>query len=130
VSLLVIAAGVRLLPDYDWKKVSPKIRTALLEGFAFDLRDLAEDALLSHAVRAIHRIPGVDFVDVDVFDSVKGTLDKDEFERRKNLKLNTRIRARPAGLTGTGGDRVIRPAEMIYLSPAVPDTVILKEIKA
>ena len=130
VSLLVIEAGVRLLPDYDWEKVSPKVRAALLDAFAFDRRDLAQDALLSQAVRAVHSVPGVDYVDVDVFDAVKGTLDKDELKRRKDLKLNNRLRARAARLEGTGGGRSIRPAELLYLSPAVPDTVILKEIKA
>lgn len=129
-ALLVLAAGVRLLPDYDWEKVSPKIRAALLDAFAFDRRDLAQDALLSQAVRAIHGIPGVDFVDVDVFDSVKGTLDEGELARRGNLELKPRIRSRPAGLEGTGKNRTIRPAGLIYLSPAVPETVILKEIKA
>ncbi len=129
-SLLVLAAGVRLLPDYDWEKVSPKVRAALLDAFAFDRRDLAQDALLSQAVRAVHGVPGVDYVDVDVFDSVKGTLDKDELKKRTNLGLKNRIQARPAALEEPGGDRAIRPAELLYLSPAVPDTVILKEIKA
>lgn len=129
-ALLVVAAGVRLLPDYDWDKVAPQVRAALLAAFAFARRDLAQDALLTEAVRAVQGVPGVDYVDVDVFDFVKGTLDKDELKRRQKLVLKTRIPALPARVEGNDGARTIRPAELIYLSPAVPDTVILKELKA
>ena len=32
--LLVVAAGVRLLPDYVWEKVAPKIRAKMLDTFS------------------------------------------------------------------------------------------------
>jgi predicted phage baseplate assembly protein len=132
-SLLVVAAGVRLLPDFLWDAVEPKIRAALLSALGFERRDLAQDAVLSEAFRAIQSVPGVDYADLDVFNTVEGTLDpqklKDQLERLKTAPVLDRIRARPAQSETVQGERTILPAELVYLSPAVPDLVLLKELK-
>jgi hypothetical protein len=118
-SLLMIEAGVRLLPDYLWEAVVPKIRASLLSALGFERRDLGQDALLSEAIRAIQSIPGVDYVDVDHFDRASAAPD---------FKLKNRISASPARFDEKTSQ--ILPAQLVYLSPAVPDLVILKELKA
>lgn len=68
--LLIIHARVRVSPEYQWETVEPKIRTALLDHFSFERRELGQDALLSEAISVIQGITGVAYVDVDVFDGL------------------------------------------------------------
>jgi hypothetical protein len=138
-----------------WENVVSGVRARLLEAFSFDRRDLAQDAVLSVAVAAMQAVPGVDYVDVDAFGAIpeKTTdatgratrpLTPDEIVARVQsiiganvspagdmlLRLNLarlrqlqgRVRVRPAYAQPNG---LIRPAQLVYLSPRVPDTLIL-----
>jgi predicted phage baseplate assembly protein len=128
--LLVIQARVRVLPDYLWEKVEPKVRAALLEKFSFANRELGQDALLSEAISAIHTVEGVQFVDVDKFDGVdeQQVVEALAGDATKNLaqliKLKKRVTANLAE-NETGPDKSIRAAELACFSPDVPDTIIL-----
>ncbi|HEX6899520.1 MAG TPA: putative baseplate assembly protein [Thermoanaerobaculia bacterium] len=117
-SFLVVEAEVKVLPDYLWEKVEAKIRAAMLETFGFDRRDLAQSARRSEAFRVMQGVPGVDYVDINVFarrdpDDLSGQLEKPV--------------ARPARMDPDG---TLRPAQLLYLSPEVADTLILKERKS
>ena len=132
--LLVIDARVRILPDYLFEKVEPKIRAALLDRFSFERRELGSDALLSDAMGTIQSVEGVAFVDVNKFDWV------DEQKVVEHLAGNTsladiieRKERIPVSLGRIDMDEVdpakrIKPAELAYMSPDVPDTIILSEI--
>jgi len=132
--LLVIQANVRVLPEYLWEKVEPKIRTALLDTFSFERRELGQDALLSEAVSAIQSVEGVAYVDVDKFDWV----DEDKVLKHLSggtplgdiLERKERIPVALAFIDSSQDDPAnrIRPAELAYLTPEVSDTVILSEI--
>jgi hypothetical protein len=67
---LVMSVNVRVLPDYQWEKVEPKIRAALLSRFSFDERALGQPVFLSEVISTAQRVAGVAYVDVDVLDSV------------------------------------------------------------
>jgi predicted phage baseplate assembly protein len=67
---IVLSAGVRVLPDYSWDLVEPLVRAAVLETLGFRNRELGQPAFLSTVVSAIQAIPGVDYVDVDVFKGI------------------------------------------------------------
>jgi predicted phage baseplate assembly protein len=67
---LVVSANVRVLPDYQWEKVEPRIRAALLSKFSFEQRELGQPVFLSEVISAMQQIAGVAYVDVDVLDSV------------------------------------------------------------
>jgi predicted phage baseplate assembly protein len=67
---IVLSAGVRVLPDYSWDDVEPAVRAAVLASLGFDGQDLGECAYLSTAIAAMQAVPGVDFVDVDVFKGI------------------------------------------------------------
>jgi Baseplate J-like protein len=129
-AFLFLQAKVRVLPDYEWDKVEPKIRAALLDAFGFARRDLGQDALLSEVYRTVQGVRGVDLADVDIFDEVKASVDpKDLKEQAGKLakdQPNKRLRARPARNDKEVG---IRPAQLLYLTPEVPDTLVLKERK-
>ncbi|WP_460063245.1 putative baseplate assembly protein [Streptomyces sp. YKOK-I1] len=72
--LLVMSAGLRIAPDHSYDLVEPTVRRALLERLGFDNRELGQPAYLSEAIAAAQAVPGVEYVDVDVFAGVPGSL--------------------------------------------------------
>ena len=121
---LVIAARVKIDPDYLWDALEPKIRAAMLEAFSFENIELGEDLLLSTAIRTIQSVRGVVYVDIDTFDMISELEVAEGFTRNlaPNLKLNDRLKIR--------GDGKNFPAQLAYLTPDVPDTLILQELKS
>ena len=71
--VLILSGQRHVLPDYLWEFVEPKIRAALLVTFSFERRELGQGVSLSEIISTIQQVPGVDFVDVDIFDSVSET---------------------------------------------------------
>jgi hypothetical protein len=78
--LLVISANVRVLADHSWELVEPAVRAAVLDRLGFDRRELGQPAYLSEAIAAAQAVPGVDWVDVDVFAGVPASVTPAELE--------------------------------------------------
>ncbi|MBF6336849.1 putative baseplate assembly protein [Nocardia abscessus] len=72
--LLILRAGIAVLPDYSWDLVEPAVRAAVLDEFSFARRHFGEPACLSRAIAAMQAVPGVDYVDMEVFHGVPGTV--------------------------------------------------------
>ncbi|HEY7181480.1 MAG TPA: putative baseplate assembly protein [Blastocatellia bacterium] len=134
-TLLIISANVRLLPDYLWEKVAPNIRAKLLDTFSFERRELGQDALLSEALSAMQSVEGVAYVDVDAFGGVAEKNADGSVRTPKELldaaratvsagKPCQRVRVNLPELSGGA----IRPAQLAYLTPDAPDTLILNQI--
>lgn len=133
VKLLVVSAGIRVLADYQWESVEPLIRAALLDAFGFDRRELGQSAFLSEAVSLMQGVEGVAYVDVRVFDAVPedikaeklaslaGSLGPNPFVEADLAKVN------PSAAPGDPCQRIL-PAELVFLTPDIPDTFILTEI--
>ncbi|NBE52387.1 putative baseplate assembly protein [Streptomyces boluensis] len=68
--LLLLAARVKVAPDHTWSVVEPRLRQALLRRLGFEGRELGRPAALSEVLATAHSVPGVDYVDVDVFTGV------------------------------------------------------------
>jgi hypothetical protein len=68
--ILLIRAKVRLLPDYEWQSVEPKIRAALLQAFGFANRDPGQEVFYSEITSVIQAVPGVAYVDRDLVDAI------------------------------------------------------------
>ncbi|MFJ8635783.1 putative baseplate assembly protein [Streptomyces sp. NPDC093568] len=68
--LLLIAAKVKVAPDHTWEIVEPRLRQALLRRLGYEGRELGRPARLSDVLATAHTVPGVDYVDVDVFTGV------------------------------------------------------------
>lgn len=141
--LLVLSARVRIHPDYLWEKVEPKIRTVLLDVLSFERRELGQDALLSEAISAMQSAVGVEYVDVDTFGGVSEKItDSQQNVRRLRTPAEIadevqtiveqssaegpahRVSVNLADFEGQG----LRPAQLAYLSPLVPATLILNEV--
>ncbi|MBT2382259.1 putative baseplate assembly protein [Streptomyces sp. ISL-11] len=73
--LLVLSAGVRVLPDRTWDTVGPAVRSALHDALGFARAGLAEPVLLSGAISAAQSVAGVDYVDVDLFTGIPDDID-------------------------------------------------------
>jgi len=50
------------------------VRAAVLAEFGFAARELGEPAYLSQAITAMQAVPGVDYVDVDVFHGISANI--------------------------------------------------------
>jgi PKD repeat protein len=128
--LLVISARVRLLPDYQWETIQPKIRAVLLERFSFERRDLGQDAILSEAISAIQTVQGVAYVDVDIFDGVHEKITPEELENLTNANSSKKLGLRERIIVNMAQVGPIQPAQLAYLSPQLPDTLLLTELTA
>ena len=125
--LLVLNAAVQVQPDYLWEAVEPVLRAALLDAFGFDRRELAQDAIRSEALAVMQGVEGVAYVDLRVFDAVAESIGVDALAGLADtLASQPRVVAEPAHGDGALG---VLAAELAILSPAVPDTLILTEIR-
>ncbi|MCD5341570.1 putative baseplate assembly protein [Arthrobacter sp. AK04] len=136
---LVVSARVKVLPDYHWDSVEPMVRSAVLEALGFDRRGLGQNVLPSEVVACIQAVRGVDYVDLDVLTA----LNAEDVVRRLSASVD-----RTAVLPGSPGaqppwpprpgpvlvqparlvDDVVQAAELAYLQPGVPDSLILNQI--
>jgi len=124
--VLVIAAGVKVQPDYTWESVALNLRTALTDLYSFDNRDLGQSAFLSEAVTTMQAVAGVQYVDIQKFDSVSESVTAAQLTSLANtLGLNPFVQAELANVDPVLG---IVPAELVILTPNIPDTLILTEI--
>jgi predicted phage baseplate assembly protein len=139
--LLVLQGHVRVLPDYKWDAVAPIIRTALLDTFAFERQELGQSIALSKVISVMQAVQGVDYVDIDVFGSIPDSNSKtcrQEPPGAEEIAAQISQLAQEAEQNGPRqGVRVqlaqtvsgqICPSQLAFLTPDVPDTVILTEI--
>jgi hypothetical protein len=142
---IVISAWVRILPDYQWESLEPKVRAALLDAFSFERRELGQDVVLSEVVSIIQSVRGVAYVDVDTFggipekkveagerrlltpeeiaNTVQDLVNKSQEEGREG-RPEPRITSNLADYE----EGIIRPAQLAFLTPDVPATLILNQI--
>ena len=130
-TLLIVSAGVRVMADYAWEFVAPNIRSALLDAYSFDRRELGQSAFLSEATALVQGIAGVEYVDMRTFDSVPEGVTAEQLAGLSgSLTLKEVVAADLAHVNpaASGPAQRILAAEMVYLTPDIPDTLILTEI--
>ena len=129
--VLVISAGVKVLPDYTWEMVAANLRGTLLALYSFDNRELGQSAFLSEAVSAMQAVAGVQYVNMQVFDSVAESVTAAQLAGlAATLTLRSLVDAELAHVDPAATDptKRILPAELVILTPDIPDTLILTEI--
>ena len=152
--VLVLSANVRLAADYQWEPVAKEIRATLLDTFGFQKRALGQPVLLSEVVSSIQNTEGVEYVDVDAFggvpekiaeaDGTRSLLSLDQIAAAVQQIINPRQASilarysRPAESVPAARVPVnlanfengaLRPAQLGMFTGAVPDTLILNQIK-
>jgi len=141
---LVISANVRVLPDYQLETVEPQIRATLLDAFGFQRRELGQTVFLSEVISAIQRVAGVAYLDVDVLTSISEvelstpSLLKTKLDALKNTsKPDPYVAVHLAETVAQAEkDRLAEPVDGIYsaqlafLTPGVPATLIINEVPA
>jgi hypothetical protein len=153
---LIVSARVRPLPDYPWQDLEARVRARLLDAFGFERRELGQSVTSSEVLGVIQGVRGVEYVDLDVLDAVseselvaffesqeqaseedreaEGLLDflaardKSAGSRTPGAALHGRVNARQARPDERRADD-IAPAELAYLSSAVPDSLVLNPIE-
>jgi hypothetical protein len=128
--VLVLSANVRLATDYQWEPVVTKIRAALLDDFGFQKRAIGQPVLLSEIISAIQKIKGVAYVDVDAFGGVTEQLSLDGIAGAvqniiKQPSPGSRVDVNLANFESGA----LHPAQLAIFTDAVPDTLILNQIK-
>ncbi|WP_031481615.1 putative baseplate assembly protein [Streptomyces bicolor] len=76
--LLLVAAKVKVAADHAWEVVEPRLRQALLRRLGYEGRELGRPARLSDVLATAHSVPGVDYMDVDVFTGVPASATPEE----------------------------------------------------
>jgi predicted phage baseplate assembly protein len=139
---LIISANVSVLPDYKWASVEPKIRTTLLDVFGFQRRELGQTVFLSEVISAIQQVDGVAYADVDLLSSIsEAELSSPDLQKKLEqlaatttpesyLLVHLAETVAQAGTSRVADTAVngIFPAQLAFLTPDVPDTLILKEV--
>ena len=145
--LIVISARIRILPEYQWEPVVTRVRTTLLDSFGFERRELGQDVLLSEVISVIQHVRGVAYVDVDVLRGIperipdaknpgqRRLLTPEEIAKQVTEPLKdqagTIIKEPLARITVNLADSkagMILPAQLAFLTPDVPETLILNQI--
>ncbi|HEX5871785.1 MAG TPA: putative baseplate assembly protein [Longimicrobium sp.] len=137
---LVVSARILVRPDVLWEDVEPRVRAAMLEHFAFDRRELGQGVAASEVVAVLQGAWGVQAVDLELLASIG------EAELLEDPDALSELAERGGSGDGDGGGhgwvpsrmarvetrdgkRRIVPAQLVILTPAVPDTLILTEWK-
>jgi predicted phage baseplate assembly protein len=122
--LIVVQAGIGIHPDHRFDLVEPAVRAALLDAFGFAGRGLGQDVVRSQVERTIQAVPGVTFVDLDVL-GVVGEADPAEIRPEPGPTPPGRVPVYPP----TGAAPHGEAAQLAVVSPRVPETVLLKELR-
>lgn len=131
--VLVISAGVQVLPDYQWASVEPNIRATLLDTFGFDRRDLGQSVYLSEVITAIQQVPGVSYVDVKSLEGISesDSLAADTLQKKlAEIVAANKPKATIPVLLATLNlsQKILLPAQIAVLPPTIQDALILTEI--
>ena len=136
--LLVISAKVKINADYQWELVVASLRTALLEAFGFERRELGQDVMLSEIIRVMQGVAGVGYIDIEAFGGLPekelvsgqrqpltpGQISEKVQKIAEQKLLNPCLQVN----LPKSEDGVIRPAQMAFLTPEVPESLILNQI--
>jgi hypothetical protein len=147
VLFLVISVHVRLLPDYELEAVEPQIRAVLLDTFSFERRELGQPVFESEVLSIIQAVAGVDYVDLetlgaaeqskvitalDLFQQPSSSPEKADAEAEflKNLGLtgHADVIVKSARQNPNPPPPQFLPAQLVFLTPDVPDTLIITEL--
>lgn len=117
--LLVVDAQVQIDPDWTWKDVEARLRATLLTHFGFGARELGQGVTQAEVLTTMQAVPGVVAVSLRVLDAVG----EEELRPPQPLALALKAAVPAHAAREEGGQ--LQPAELLILTPDVPDTLVL-----
>jgi hypothetical protein len=129
-SLLVISARIKIDPDYKWENVKTALEGALYATFGFESRELGQDAYAAEATAAMQAVPGVLYVDLDLFAAIpEETTITGLDDLAKNL-LKQGVKERVPAAKDRIDPQTAKPApsRLVILSQDIPSTLLLTEV--
>lgn len=139
--MLMIRARVKVESGYLWEHVEPRVRAALLDAFGFAQRALGQSVYVSEVQTVIQRVRGVKYVDVDWLREVSDDPARlvevfKELQTKSQHEIGPprgKVTAKAARVTteldANTGALIIHSAQLAYLSPDIPEALILTELK-
>jgi hypothetical protein len=70
-----MSAGIKVGAAYSYDLVEPAVRAAALAAGGFAAHGFGQPVYLSEIISAMQAVPGVEYVDVDLFTALPGTAD-------------------------------------------------------
>lgn len=152
VKLMILSARVNIQADYLFDDVAAALRVALLDAFSFERRDLGQPIFASEVLSVMQQVTGVVYVDLDILDAINQQQLIKALQQIQADQLNAANGGSQATnpstdnlvtLLGLKNRKVVRsalahpdskhageilPAELVFLSPDVPDTLILNQL--
>ncbi len=133
-NILVIAANIKILADYLWEDVVTRLQATIFDAYSFDNRDLGQPVFQSEVISTMQSVAGVEYVTLLTLDSVpENVTAADLANLASTLKLKDCIPSALACLNPSPANYptdAILAAELVYLNPALADTLILNEVKS
>lgn len=136
---LVIEARVALKPGYAWENVGPALRDALNAAYGFARAELGQDVFVSAILATVQKVEGVAYAKVRarVFDQLALVVGLFEAPPKDSKPLGAttggetvpiELGADPADAANPCADMriAVKPTQIAYLSPEVPDSLILE----
>jgi hypothetical protein len=138
--LLVISARVKIHPDHQWEIVVATLRTTLLDTLSFERRELGQDVMLADVISVMQKVAGVVYIDIEAFGGIPEK-DIDEVSKKYQALTPAQIAKKVQDIAEQKPPSqrlsvnlveskagVIRPAQIAFLTPEVPETLILNQI--
>ena len=137
--LLIISAKLRIDSDYLWEPVVTNVRSALLDAFGFEKRELATGVASSEVLSVIQSVRGVIYVDLDAFGAIDTTQVVGDGPARPLTPKETAIAVSDVVKHGTAsavqvhparrkGGKAVLPAQLALLSSEVAETLVLNQL--
>jgi phage-related baseplate assembly protein len=137
---IVIVANLKVLSDYEWETVTASVRARLLDRYGFERREFGQDVVLSDVVKTIQRVRGMEAVEIKRFGLIPEKLDEETptplGKIRETIEsmttqdtLAVSLAQRNPNFVAAPATKPINspfyPANIAFLTPLVPDTLIL-----
>jgi hypothetical protein len=138
--MMVLSARIAIDSDYRWEDVADRVRAYLLDRYSFERQELAKVVILSEVIAAIQSQRGVRRVDVDALGAVSQLNDDGGLRSPQEIAAalkkvidNDAAKGRPRNIVPVLGIRSgangVLPAQLAFLVPTLPESLILNQIE-
>jgi len=122
---VVLSAHVGLAAGYVWEWVQPRLRAMLLDRFGYVRRQIGRNLYRSEVLQAMHEVPGVADVDLDLLSRLPDPVPRDVQAIVGRAGAVGDVHVRPGRIANTADGRQPRGAELAFLWQDMPELIVL-----